>query len=67
MVTEAVGAVTDAFTGLLSGVVSAVPQAFDALVLGSEGKMTTFATWAFLFLGIGLATWLFKKVLGKAG
>lgn len=66
MVGEAIGAVTETITGLLSGMSTAVVSTFDTLITTSEGKLTTFATYTFIFIGIGFCTWLFRKLTRKA-
>ena len=66
MVAEAVKAITDAFTGLLGGVGSGIVDFFDAVIMNSEGTgLSNFATWAFIFLGIGLALFIVRKITGK--
>ena len=66
MVAEAVGVVTETITSLLAGISSSVVSTFDTLIVTTEGKLTTFATYTFLFLGIGFCTWLIRKLTRKA-
>lgn len=66
MISEAIGAVTDTVSGLLGGLSSSIVSTFDTLILTTEGKLTTFATYTFLFIGIGFVTWLLRKLTRKA-
>lgn len=66
MVTEAIQVVVDAISGLLAGMSTSVVSTFDTLILTTEGKLTTFAVYTFLFIGIGFCTWLLRKLTRKA-
>lgn len=66
MVAEAIGAVTETIGSLLTGIGTSVVDVFDTLILTAEGKLTTFATYTFIFIGIGFCTWLFRKLVRKA-
>lgn len=66
MISEAIGAVTDTVSGLLGGLSTSIISTFDTLILTTEGKLTTFATYTFLFIGIGFVTWLLRKLTRKA-
>ena len=66
MVSEAIGAVTETITGLLTSLGTNIVNVFDTLILTAEGKLTTFATYTFIFIGIGFCSWLFRKVCRKA-
>ena len=66
MISEAIGAVTDTVSGLLGGLSTSVVSTFDTLILTTEGKLTTFATYTFLFIGIGFVTWILRKLTRKA-
>ena len=65
MVAEAVKAITDAFTGLLTGIGSGIVDFFDVMVMTDDGKLSNFATWAFIFLGVGLALFIVRKITSK--
>lgn len=70
MVTQIVKAITDAFTGLLSGVGSGIVSTFETLFVksatGETTELTTFAIVGLVFLGVGTAwgvvRWLTRKV-----
>lgn len=72
MVTQIIKAITDAFTGLLGGVGSGIVDTFETLFIksgsGETTELTTFATVALVFVGIGAAwgilRWLRRKVNG---
>lgn len=66
MVAEAVKAITDAFTGLLTGIGTGIVDFFDVMVMNSEGTgLSNFALWAFIFLGVGLALFIVRKITSK--
>lgn len=61
MVTKMISAITQAISGVLSGIGGAIVDFFDVAVLnGSE--LTTFATWALAFLGIGFGLGVVKFI-----
>ena len=70
MVGQIVKAITDAFTGLLSGVGSGIVGTFEALFIksgaGETTELTTFAIVGLVTLGVGtawgLVRWLTRKV-----
>ena len=70
MVAQIVKAITDAFTGLLSGVGSGIVGTFETLFVksgtGETTELTTFATVGLVVLGVGTAwgvvRWLTRKV-----
>lgn len=70
MVTQIIKAITDAFTGLLSGVGSGIVSTFETLFVksgaGETIELTTFAIVGLVFLGVGTAwgivRWLTRKV-----
>lgn len=66
MITDAITAVTETVSGLLAGLSTSIVSTFDTLILTTEGKLTTFATYTFLFIGIGFVTWLIRKLTRKA-
>lgn len=66
MVEAAVKAITDAFTGLLSGIGGGIVDFFDAVIMSEEGTgLSNFALWAFIFIGIGLALFIVRKITAK--
>ena len=70
MVAQIIKAITDAFTGLLSGVGSGIVGTFETLFVksgtGETTELTTFAIVGLVFLGVGTAwgivRWLTRKV-----
>ena len=70
MVSQIVKAITDAFTGLLSGVGSGIVGTFETLFIksgaGETTELTTFAIVGLVTLGVGtawgLVRWLTRKV-----
>lgn len=70
MVGQITKAITDAFTGLLSGVGSGIVGTFETLFIksgtGETTELTTFATVGLVVLGVGTAwgvvKWLTRKV-----
>lgn len=70
MVTQIIKAITDSFTGLLSGVGSGIVGTFETLFVksgtGETIELTTFAIVGLVFLGVGTAwgvvRWLTRKV-----
>lgn len=59
--------VVDAIKSFLSGVGNSIVTLFDGIVVGSNGGLTNFATWALVFLGVGLASGVIAAVLRKVG
>jgi predicted glycoside hydrolase/deacetylase ChbG (UPF0249 family) len=67
MITEITTAVVDAFTGLLNGVGTGIVDLFKNLILDGTGKLTTFATWGFVMMGLSLAIGLIVGTVRKIG
>ena len=71
MVTQIVKAITDAFTGLLSGVGSGIVGTFETLFVksgtGETTELTIFATVGLVFLGVGTAWGAFRWLTRKVG
>lgn len=71
MGTEIVTTVVDAFTSFATGVGTGIVDAFNKVftVTTSEGtvKLSNLAIWGLVFAGVGLATWIVKKLCAKAG
>ena len=69
MVTKMISAIVEAISGMLTGIGTSIVGFFDGTVIGSEGELTTFATWCLAFLGIGFAfgivKWVTAKVRGR--
>lgn len=66
MVTKMITAITEALSGVLSGVGSAIVDFFDTAVIktgaGGETELTTFAIWALAFLGISFGLGVVKFI-----
>lgn len=62
-----VNTVVTAIKGFLSGVGDTIVSLFDGIVVTTGGGLTNFATWALVFLGIGLASGVIAAVLRKVG
>ena len=59
--------VVDAIKSFLSGVGNSIVTLFDGIVVSANGGLTNFATWALVFLGVGLASGVIAAVLRKVG
>lgn len=59
--------VVDAIKSFLSGVGDSIVSLFDGIVVKPTGGLTNFATWALVFLGVGLASGVIAAVLRKVG
>lgn len=57
--------VTDAFGGTLEGTGSGIVGFFDTLFKGADGEITTIAVVGLSMLGLGLGTWIMKKLLNR--
>lgn len=62
-----VSTIVDAIKSFLSGVGNTIVDLFDGIVVDSTGALTNFATWALVFLGVGLASGVIAAVLRKVG
>lgn len=62
MVANIIQTVTTAIGSFVTGIGSSVVDFFNTTVLTAEGELTTFATWALVFLGIGFGSMIFKWV-----
>ena len=62
MVANIIQTVTTAIGSFVTGVGSSVVDFFNTTVLTADGELTTFATWALVFLGIGFGSMIFKWV-----
>ena len=71
MVSQVVKAITDSFTGLLSGVGSGIVGTFETLFVksgtGETTELTTFAIVGLVFLGVGTAWGAFRWLTRKVG
>ena len=66
MVESIVSAITGAFTGLLSGLGTGIVGFFDDVIMNEAGDgISNFATWALVFVGVGLALFVVRKITGK--
>ena len=59
--------VVDAVQAFLTGIGNSIVDLFDGIVISSTGGLTNFATWALVFLGVGLASGVIAAVLRKVG
>ena len=59
--------VVDAIKSFLTGVGNSIVDLFDGIVVADNGGLTNFATWALVFLGVGLASGVIAAVLRKVG
>ena len=62
MVANIVQTVTSAIGSFVTGIGTSVVDFFNTTVLTTDGELTTFATWALVFLGIGFGSMIFKWV-----
>lgn len=62
MVAEIITAIVSTITTFLTGIGSAIIGLFDEMFLDDLGKLTTFATVSFVFIGISFAMWVVSKV-----
>ena len=62
MVANIVQTVTTAIGSFVTGIGTSVVDFFNTTVLTADGELTTFATWALVFLGIGFGSMIFKWV-----
>lgn len=59
---------TQAFGDFLSGIGTSIVTFFSGIVLNAEGTaLTPFATWALIFVGVGLAITILYALLRKIG
>lgn len=57
--------VVSSFSSLLGGIGSGIVDLFNTLILTNEGKLTTFATWIAVFIGISVVFWIVRAVLKR--
>ena len=62
MVANMIDSITDAITGVLSGVGGAIVKFFDTTVLTENGDLSTFAVWVLAFLGISFGLGVVKFI-----
>lgn len=71
MGSEIVTTIVEGFTDFVGGIGSAIVDGFNKVftVTGTDGvtKLSNLAIWGLVFGGIGLGTWLVKKLFAKAG
>ena len=67
MAAEIVSVITSAITSFLTAVASNIVTVFNAIAVTSDGKLTDFAIWALVFLGIGFGTTVITAILRKVG
>lgn len=69
MITAVVNALTQGFTGTLTGMGNGVVSVFDSLFVTTDGALTNFAQVGLVMggisLGIGVFLWLVHKVGGR--
>lgn len=62
MVANMIKNITDAITGVLTGVGGAIVDFFDVTVLTENGDLSTFAVWVLAFLGISFGLGVVKFI-----
>lgn len=67
MAAEIISTIITAITSFLTGIGSAIVDFFDATVVTEAGKLTNFATWALVFLGVSFGLGVVTAVLRKVG
>ena len=68
MITEIISSITGAFSSLMTGMIDALTNGFDALVwtTNADGarELSSLATYGLCFIGVGLALALVWYVIG---
>lgn len=67
MIAEFVTALVSVFSGLTQGFATAFVDGANTLLVTSDGKLTTFASWGIIILGVGIITGVVRWVAGKVG
>jgi hypothetical protein len=62
-VQELIDAIIDTFVGITAGMAEGVTVLFQDLLVTSTGGLTVFGQFAFVILGLGLATGLFYSLV----
>ena len=62
-ITQVVDIVTGVFTGILGNMSTGVVDLFEGLLYAADGSLTAFAQFAFLIVGLGLATGIFYTLV----
>ena len=57
----------DSVTSFLTGLGGSIVEVFDQIVVGTDGQLTNFATWALVFLGVSLGLGVITAILRKVG
>ena len=66
LVSTIVQDLTTAISTFMSGMGTTLVNFFDNVVV-KDGKLTTFATWTLVFVGVGFGSKLIAKLMHKAG
>lgn len=62
-ISEIVSAIVDTFVGVTAGMGEGVVVLFESLLTDATGNLTVFGTFAFVILGLGLATGIFSSLV----
>jgi hypothetical protein len=60
---DIIDAITSTFVGVTGGMASGVTVLFQDLLTTEAGDLTVFGTFAFVVLGLGLATGIFSSLV----
>ena len=67
MAAEIISTITSTITSFLTSVAGNIVDVFNKVAVTADGKLTDFAIWALVFLGVGLGTTVIGAVLRKVG
>lgn len=67
MAAEIISTITSTITSFLTAVASNIVTVFNAVAVTADGKLTDFAIWALVFLGVGFGTTVLTAILRKVG
>ena len=62
-INDIIDAIVDTFVGVTSGMADGVVGLFQNLLTDATGNLTVFGTYAFVLLGLGLATGVFYSLV----
>jgi hypothetical protein len=62
-IADIVSAIVDTFIGITAGMGEGVVVLFESLLTNETGDLTVFGTFAFVVLGLGLATGLLSSLV----
>ena len=67
MAAEIISTITSAITSFITAIAGNIVEVFNKIAVTADGKLTDFAIWALVFLGVGLGTTVISAVLRKVG